>query len=47
MQDAGVPVVPGYHGENQDVGFLKDIKPCTVHPNRLARLMRKSRFDFL
>ena len=24
MQDAGVPVVPGYHGENQDVGFLKD-----------------------
>ncbi|KAI8393499.1 carbamoyl-phosphate synthase L chain, ATP binding domain-containing protein [Radiomyces spectabilis] len=24
MEDAGVPVVPGYHGENQDVGFLKD-----------------------
>ncbi|KAI9347527.1 carbamoyl-phosphate synthase L chain, ATP binding domain-containing protein [Pilaira anomala] len=24
MQDAGVPVVPGYHGENQDVGYLKD-----------------------
>ncbi|CAO3624209.1 unnamed protein product [Mucor hiemalis] len=24
MQDAGVPVVPGYHGENQEVGFLKD-----------------------
>ncbi|RCI01976.1 Methylcrotonoyl-CoA carboxylase subunit alpha, mitochondrial, partial [Rhizopus stolonifer] len=24
MQKAGVPVVPGYHGENQDVGFLKE-----------------------
>ncbi|OBZ88094.1 Methylcrotonoyl-CoA carboxylase subunit alpha, mitochondrial [Choanephora cucurbitarum] len=24
MQNAGVPVVPGYHGENQDVGFLKE-----------------------
>ncbi|ORZ25822.1 carbamoyl-phosphate synthase L chain, ATP binding domain-domain-containing protein [Absidia repens] len=24
MEKAGVPVVPGYHGENQDVGFLKD-----------------------
>ncbi|KAI8137005.1 carbamoyl-phosphate synthase L chain, ATP binding domain-containing protein [Fennellomyces sp. T-0311] len=24
MEDAGVPVVPGYHGENQDVGFLKE-----------------------
>ncbi|KAI9315168.1 carbamoyl-phosphate synthase L chain, ATP binding domain-containing protein [Dichotomocladium elegans] len=24
MEGAGVPVVPGYHGENQDVGFLKD-----------------------
>ncbi|KAJ2542642.1 hypothetical protein GGF49_002730 [Coemansia sp. RSA 1853] len=23
MQKAGVPVVPGYHGENQDVAFLK------------------------
>ncbi|KAI9300175.1 carbamoyl-phosphate synthase L chain, ATP binding domain-containing protein [Cunninghamella echinulata] len=24
MERAGVPVVPGYHGENQDVGFLKE-----------------------
>ncbi|KAI8099673.1 carbamoyl-phosphate synthase L chain, ATP binding domain-containing protein [Halteromyces radiatus] len=24
MEKAGVPVVPGYHGENQDVGFLKE-----------------------
>ncbi|KAI9499591.1 carbamoyl-phosphate synthase L chain, ATP binding domain-containing protein [Zychaea mexicana] len=24
MEDAGVPVVPGYHGENQDVQFLKE-----------------------
>ncbi|KAI9472295.1 MAG: carbamoyl-phosphate synthase L chain, ATP binding domain-containing protein [Benjaminiella poitrasii] len=24
MEDAGVPVVPGYHGENQDVKFLKE-----------------------
>ncbi|KAJ2757228.1 hypothetical protein GGI19_000162 [Coemansia pectinata] len=24
MQKAGVPVVPGYHGENQDVAFLKE-----------------------
>ncbi|KAG2211198.1 hypothetical protein INT47_006317 [Mucor saturninus] len=24
MQDAGVPVVPGYHGENQEIGFLKE-----------------------
>ncbi|KAJ8652057.1 acetyl-CoA carboxylase, biotin carboxylase subunit [Lichtheimia ornata] len=24
MEDAGVPVVPGYHGENQEVGFLKE-----------------------
>ncbi|RKP38223.1 carbamoyl-phosphate synthase L chain, ATP binding domain-containing protein, partial [Dimargaris cristalligena] len=24
MQDAKVPVVPGYHGENQDVAFLKN-----------------------
>ncbi|KAJ2837070.1 hypothetical protein FBU31_001219 [Coemansia sp. 'formosensis'] len=24
MQKAGVPVVPGYHGENQEVGFLKE-----------------------
>ncbi|SAM03866.1 hypothetical protein [Absidia glauca] len=24
MEKAGVPCVPGYHGENQDVGFLKD-----------------------
>ncbi|KAI8971513.1 carbamoyl-phosphate synthase L chain, ATP binding domain-containing protein [Mycotypha africana] len=24
MQDAGVPVVPGYHGENQDPKFLKE-----------------------
>ncbi|KAJ1723179.1 hypothetical protein LPJ61_005853, partial [Coemansia biformis] len=23
MQAAGVPVVPGYHGDNQDAGFLK------------------------
>ncbi|KAJ1662049.1 hypothetical protein IW140_006215 [Coemansia sp. RSA 1813] len=23
MQEAGVPVVPGYHGENQDAAFLK------------------------
>ncbi|KAJ2274953.1 hypothetical protein GGH14_003953 [Coemansia sp. RSA 370] len=23
MQNAGVPVVPGYHGENQDAAFLK------------------------
>ncbi|KAL1934018.1 hypothetical protein VTP01DRAFT_6200 [Rhizomucor pusillus] len=24
MEDAGVPVVPGYHGDNQDVKFLKE-----------------------
>ncbi|KAI7901609.1 carbamoyl-phosphate synthase L chain, ATP binding domain-containing protein [Cokeromyces recurvatus] len=24
MENAGVPVVPGYHGENQDVKFLKE-----------------------
>ncbi|KAJ1817785.1 hypothetical protein LPJ60_004659 [Coemansia sp. RSA 2675] len=24
MQEAGVPVVPGYHGENQETGFLKE-----------------------
>lgn len=24
MEKAGVPVVPGYHGENQDVKFLKE-----------------------
>ncbi|CAO3618916.1 unnamed protein product [Cunninghamella blakesleeana] len=24
MEKAGVPVVPGYHGENQDIGFLKE-----------------------
>lgn len=24
MHEAGVPVVPGYHGENQDFDFLKD-----------------------
>ncbi|KAJ1932211.1 hypothetical protein FBU59_006451, partial [Linderina macrospora] len=24
MQAAGVPVVPGYHGDNQDVQFLKE-----------------------
>ncbi|KAJ2098199.1 hypothetical protein IW146_002389 [Coemansia sp. RSA 922] len=24
MQKAGVPVVPGYHGENQDIGYLKE-----------------------
>ncbi|KAJ2710587.1 hypothetical protein H4R19_003675 [Coemansia spiralis] len=24
MQAAGVPVVPGYHGDNQDAGFLKE-----------------------
>lgn len=24
MQDAGVPVVPGYHGDNQDAGFLHE-----------------------
>lgn len=24
MEGAGVPVVPGYHGENQEVGFLKE-----------------------
>ncbi|KAG0166111.1 Methylcrotonoyl-CoA carboxylase subunit alpha, mitochondrial [Apophysomyces sp. BC1034] len=24
MEAAGVPVVPGYHGANQDVGFLKE-----------------------
>ncbi len=24
MEEAGVPVVPGYHGDNQDAGFLQD-----------------------
>jgi 3-methylcrotonyl-CoA carboxylase alpha subunit len=24
MEEAGVPVVPGYHGENQDAGFLAE-----------------------
>jgi 3-methylcrotonyl-CoA carboxylase alpha subunit len=24
MEKAGVPVVPGYHGDNQEAGFLKD-----------------------
>jgi 3-methylcrotonyl-CoA carboxylase alpha subunit len=24
MEEAGVPVVPGYHGDNQDAGFLKE-----------------------
>ncbi len=24
MQKAGVPVVPGYHGDRQEVSFLKD-----------------------
>lgn len=24
MEEAGIPLIPGYHGENQDEGFLKD-----------------------
>ena len=35
MNKAGVPVVPGYHGDQQDVPFLKEqagkVGNCTVH----------------
>jgi 3-methylcrotonyl-CoA carboxylase alpha subunit len=24
MEDAGVPIIPGYYGENQNVEFLKE-----------------------
>lgn len=31
----------------QQVGLFKGIKPCTVSPNRLGRLMRGSRYSFM
>jgi len=32
MTDAGVPLVPGYHGENQDVAFLKEQSIAIGYP---------------
>ncbi|KAI7871713.1 carbamoyl-phosphate synthase L chain, ATP binding domain-containing protein [Spinellus fusiger] len=32
MERAGVPVVPGYHGENQDVAFLKEQASLIGYP---------------
>ena len=32
MEEAGVPVVPGYHGENQDPGFLAEQAEAIGYP---------------
>lgn len=32
MEKAGVPVVPGYHGDNQDSGFLKNQADAITYP---------------
>jgi 3-methylcrotonyl-CoA carboxylase alpha subunit len=56
MQKAGVPVVPGYHGERQDSAFLKDradrigypvlIKPAAGGGGRgMRRIERADEFD--
>ena len=35
MTDAGVPLVPGYHGENQDEAFLKEQSLAIGYPQLL------------
>ena len=32
MEKAGVPVVPGYHGDNQSLEFLKQEADCMRYP---------------
>jgi 3-methylcrotonyl-CoA carboxylase alpha subunit len=32
MQQAGVPVVPGYHGERQEAAFVKEKAHETGYP---------------
>eukprot|EP00002_Diphylleia_rotans_P012907 TRINITY_DN2520_c0_g1_i1.p1 TRINITY_DN2520_c0_g1~~TRINITY_DN2520_c0_g1_i1.p1 ORF type:complete len:726 (-),score=178.98 TRINITY_DN2520_c0_g1_i1:128-2305(-) len=39
MVDANVPVVPGYHGDNQDVGFLKEQAAKIQYPVLIKAIM--------
>ena len=41
VQQAGVPVVPGYHGSKQDPDFLRFLEDRDLMPGRQVRIAQR------